>query len=173
MSSVPCVSACTGDGFCTSGDCVWVWGPPAASSERCGVNGRWKLHTPVWLHCWTCVFHLEMLESPYSTRRLAGPGHKHVQNTDTKRTTGIYPPLSEDTSPFPLVLWGLISQVKWLLLMNLRGHKGPQFFHREVNYVYRDINLVLNNLMFFIIYIQCLYFCYVFRASPIAIPLCM
>lgn len=157
-----CVSAHTGDGYCTSGVCLWVWGPPAASAERCGINGKWKLHTPVWLHRRTRMFQLEVLES------CAVPGDSRLQDTnlfktqDAKWTSGMYCRLSEDASTSPLLLGDLICQVRWLPINKFERAQGPlDFFHREVNFVYRDIYLVLNNLMFSIIYIQC-FLCFIF-----------
>lgn len=61
--SVSRLSAWRRDPFWTSGVCLWVWGPPSASSERRSADGRRQLHTPLWLHCWTCVFQLEVPNS--------------------------------------------------------------------------------------------------------------
>lgn len=46
-----CVSAWRGEHFRSSSVCVWVRGPPPASSSRCSSKGESKLHTPVWIQC--------------------------------------------------------------------------------------------------------------------------
>lgn len=138
MYCVSCVSACRGDGFWTSGVCVWVWGPPAASSERCGFNGRWKLHTPIWLHCWTCVFQLEVLES------CAVPEDAKAQDTNQFKTQTPGGQLEyilqfQRTPPLFLLFWGIWSlKLSDSLLMNLRGHKGPQVFFTEKSTLFTE-----------------------------------
>ncbi len=177
MYSVFCVSAWRGDRLWTSGVCVWVWGPPSASSERCSTNGRWKLHTPVWLHRWTRVFQLEVLES------FAVPENSQVQEPlfklkDTERTTGTSLPISEDATSFSSCFGGF-DLSSWVTPYSWIWECPQAFFHGEVNFVYRDVYLVLNNLKMYVFYpsysmfFSLFDFCYVFWASVIACPLCI
>lgn len=85
--AVFCLSAWRGDGFWSSGVRVWVWGPAPASSDRCGSDGRRKLHASVWFHSRTCVFQLDVGESCWSQRTRKSRRKTFVWNTDAKRTS--------------------------------------------------------------------------------------
>lgn len=167
-------SAWWGEHYWTSGICVRVWGPPAASSERCGSTGRWRLHAPVWHYYRTGVFQLE------DEKRLS---HQ------TLRTKSWIPRgqleqllrLSQCSRfSFLLLLFGGICSLRLSdsTFLSLRGHKRPQISLWRIYFVYRDIGLVLNNLKMYVFFILYTFFFSVgyllcIWASVIALRLCI
>lgn len=73
---------------------------------------------------------------------------------DPNEAAGTALSVSEDVTSFSFLFWRILSlKLSDSIFMNSRGHKRPQaFFHREVNFVYRDVYLVLNNLKMYVLY---------------------